>query len=148
MQTSAPPSGYVCLRIKVWVIKKYLHFLALSVLLFTTTVANAQLKDSVFSYIVACGIKHPEIVMQQCLLETGHLRVPYLMHRHNLFAFRVTEAYMTFESWKQSVEYYKRWQDKHYTNPNEDYYVFLKRIKYSESSGYLDVLRKVSIKKG
>ena len=67
------------------------------------------------------------------------------MKRNNLFAFRITEEYMKFASWKESVEYYKRWQGRHYNNPAENYYVFLKRIKYSESDNYLDVLRKIKV---
>lgn len=85
--------------------------------------------------------------MQQALLETGHLASPYLMKRNNLFAFRVTEEYMSFKNWKASVEYYKRWQDRHYTNHQEDYYTFLKRKHYSGSPNYTDVLKKVRFKK-
>ncbi len=108
---------------------------------------QAQLRDSVYAYIVACGIQHPAVVMQQVMLETGRLASPYLMKRNNLFAFRVTEEYMKFESWKQSVEYYKRWQNRHYKNSNEDYYAFLVRIKYSGSRDYISVLKRVSIKR-
>ena len=86
--------------------------------------------------------------MQQALLETGHLATAYLMKRNNLFAFRVTEEYMHFENWMASIEYYKRWQDKHYTNVKEDYYTFLSRMHYSGSTNYIGVLKKVSIKKG
>lgn len=116
-------------------------------MLFVCSQAGAQHKDSVFSYIVRCGIKHPEIVMQQVLLETGHLKTPYLMRRNNLFAFRVTEEYMWFKDWKESVQYYQRWQQRHYTNLKEDYYSFLKRINYSGTHNYVDVLRRVSIKR-
>jgi len=108
-------------------------------------VANAQSKEEVYAYIIQCGIKHPEVVMRQCLLETGHLKSPYLMKRNNLFAFRVTEEYMKFAHWKESVEYYKRWQQRHYKNHKEGYYTFLKRIKYSEAGHYLEVLRKVKV---
>lgn len=110
--------------------------------------ANAQLKDSIYTYIKACGIKHPEVVMQQVLLETGHLGADYLMDRNNIFAFRRTEEYMHFADWKECVEFYKRWQDKYYKNIEENYYSFLQRIKYSGSHNYIDVLKRVSIKKG
>jgi len=86
--------------------------------------------------------------MQQCLLETGHLKSAYLMKRNNLFAFRITEEYMHFANWKDCVEYYKRWQDRHYKNSRENYYTFLKRYHYSGSSNYTEVLKRVSIKKG
>ena len=116
-------------------------------MLFSFSVADAQMKDSVYAYIVTCGIKHPEVVMQQAMLETGWLGTPYLMKRNNIFAFRSTEEYMHFENWKACVEYYKRWQDRHYTNVKEDYYNFLNRIKYSGSPNYTSVLKRVNIKK-
>ena len=86
--------------------------------------------------------------MQQVLLETGHLSTHYLLRRNNLFAFRYTEEYIRFDHWKESVEYYKRWQEKHYTNHQENYYAFLKRVKYAGSRNYVEVLRRVSIRKG
>jgi len=86
--------------------------------------------DTVFQYICQLGIKHPEIVIKQSILETGWYKAPFLMSRNNLFGFRKVE-YLRFSNWKESVHYYKRWQDKHYKNPNEDYYDFLVRIKYA-----------------
>ncbi|MCX6198169.1 MAG: hypothetical protein NTY88_02955 [Bacteroidetes bacterium] len=127
--------------------KKFLRAVILSTAVLSGVTAQAQFRDSVYSYIVSCGIQHPAIVMQQVMLETGRLATPYLMKRNNLFAFRITEEYMHFETWKQSVEYYKRWQDRHYKNPTEDYYSFLQRIKYSGSADYVSVLKRVSIKK-
>lgn len=70
------------------------------------------------------------------------------MKRNNLFAFRFTEEYMHFANWQACVEYYKRWQQKHYTNNSENYYAFLKRKHYSQAPQYVDVLRRVSIRKG
>ena len=54
---------------------------------------------------------------------------------------------MSFDSWQKSVEYYKNWQSKHYTNPDEDYYVFLKRIKYATSENYKSMLLGVKLPK-
>lgn len=72
--------------------------------------------------------------MRQALLETGNLRHPMLMSRNNLFGFR-SRAYLRFEKWQDSVAYYKRWQDRHYTNSAENYFRFLDRIRYA-SPGY------------
>lgn len=97
--------------------------------------------DSVFNYICQLGIKHPEIVIKQTILETGWYSDSYLMSRNNLFAFR-TKKYLKFKNWKASVEYYKKWQDKHYLNSDENYYRFLIRIKYATNK-YPVYLKKI-----
>ncbi|MFZ9299954.1 MAG: glucosaminidase domain-containing protein [Chitinophagaceae bacterium] len=97
--------------------------------------------DTVFAYICKVGIKHPEIVIRQALLETGNFKSPYLMNKNNLFGFK-HNTYLSFNSWKESVEYYKKWQDKRYKNDKEDYYTFLVRIKYARSTAYISKLKK------
>lgn len=117
----------------------------LMVIFISTQTIKAQGKlnvDSVFAYICKMGIQHPEIVIKQAILETGWFRAPFLMTRNNLFGFRY-KTYLHFASWKESVEYYKKWQDKRYKDPNEDYYKFLIRIKYATSDQYLTNLKKV-----
>jgi flagellum-specific peptidoglycan hydrolase FlgJ len=101
-----------------------------------------KMTDSVWSYICALQIKHPEIVIRQAILESGWFKSPFLMSRNNLFGFRKVK-YLQFKNWKESVEYYKKWQDKYYTNPKEDYYKFLLRIKYA-TSVYPAHLKKIS----
>lgn len=86
--------------------------------------------DEVFSEICKADIRHPEVVMSQVQLETGYLTAPMLMSRNNLFGFRA-KSYLTFSHWKESIAYYKKWQDKRYTNNSEDYYKFLVRIRYA-----------------
>ena len=104
------------------------------------------LLDSVREYICEKGIKHPDIVMKQAILETGWLQSKYLMGRNNLFGFRVTKEYMRFKSWRHSVDYYKDWQDRKYKDPKEDYYKFLVRIHYAVKE-YPDNLKKVRYNK-
>ena len=67
--------------------------------------------------------------MKQAIFETGWFKSDFLMSRNNLFGFR-HKNYLTFKNWRESVEYYKKWQEKRYTDPKEDYYDFLIRIKY------------------
>jgi hypothetical protein len=90
------------------------------------------LLDSVFNYICKSEIVHKDIVIKQVIWETGWLKGDFLMSKNNLFGFR-TKEYMTFPSWQASVDYYEKWQKKYYTNPKEDYYDFLVRIRYSNS---------------
>ncbi len=94
--------------------------------------SRGLLMDSVFNYICLSKIVHKDIVMKQVIWETGWLKGEFLMSRNNLFGFRHKE-YLKFSNWKESVDYYEKWQAKYYTNPNENYFDFLVRIRYSNS---------------
>lgn len=104
---------------------------------------NKKIIEEVFDALCSSGIRNPEIVMRQVILETGWLKSPFLMKRNNLFGFRSKE-YLRFEDWRESVTYYLKWQKKYYLNSNENYYDFLKRIKYAQAKNYIDVLKKIS----
>lgn len=94
--------------------------------------SRTLLMDSVLNYICLSKIVHKDIVMKQVIWETGWLKGEFLMSRNNLFGFRHKE-YLRFSNWKESVDYYEKWQAKYYTNPEENYYDFLVRIRYSNS---------------
>ena len=117
--------------------------------MFISLTVNAQksaFADSVFNYICELGIQHPNIVMKQAIVETGWFKTKFLMSRNNLFGFR-SKNYLKFNNWKESVVYYKKWQDKRYTNPKEDYYKFLVRIKYASATNYISYLKKMKYDK-
>ena len=52
---------------------------------------------------------------------------------------------MHFDSWQESVEYYKRWQNDNYTNPKENYYGFLLRVRYARTPDYVRVLKQIKL---
>jgi len=128
--------------------KKFITYL---ILFFICHSAECQenkrllLIDSLFSYICKSEILHPDIVFDQAMFETGWLKPGFLMKRNNLFGFRSKE-YLKFNSWKDCVDYYKKWQIKYYKNPNENYYDFLLRIKYATSE-YSNHLKKMKSKR-
>lgn len=102
--------------------------------------------QEVADYIVALEIEHPEIVLRQAIMETGWFKSHHATRNNNLFGFRSHGPYFRFKTWKESVEYYKKWQDKKYTNKKENYYEFLNRIKYAGSKDYVMDLKKISLK--
>lgn len=104
---------------------------------------TSNLAEKVFSALCESGIRHPEIVMRQIIIETGWLKSPFLMERNNLFGFRKKE-YLRFADWNESIAYYHKWQSKNYLDKNENYYDFLKRIKYAQAQNYTTVLRRIS----
>lgn len=124
-------------------IKSFFSGVLILMMHWNISVAQSRLNvDSVFNYICEKGIKHPEIVIKQAILETGWFKAPFLMSRNNIFGFR-SKQYLHFNNWKECVEYYKKWQDKRYTDPKEDYYKFLVRIKYATDQ-YPTHLKKIS----
>lgn len=90
-------------------------------------------KVNVRGYIKEVGIKHPDIVYAQAIVETGWFKCKHCsMERNNIFGFQTKKGYITFDDWKESVDYYKRWQDKYYSDGN--YYDFLECL-YETNSG-------------
>lgn len=87
------------------------------------------------------------MVLKQAILETGWFTSKHLMTKNNLFGFRATKRYMHFESLEACVEYYKKWQDDNYTNPEENYYHFLHRIRFSRSPEYIKTLKYINLKR-
>lgn len=103
------------------------------------------LLDSIHAYICGSEIVHKEIVFRQVLWETNFLKNDFLMSRNNLFGFRA-KKYLVFGNWQESIDYYLKWQKKRYTNPDEDYYKFLVRVKYA-SHRYPAHLKSVKLEK-
>jgi len=126
-------------------------FFCLQALLFISNSSFADrqkdtlLLDSIYNLICEKKILHPEIVIRQVINETGWLTSPFLMTKNNLFGFK-NRKYLSFKSWQESVDYYKKWQDKYYKNTDEDYYKFLVRIKYA-TKNYPIHLKKIKFNK-
>lgn len=106
-------------------------------------------KYEVYKEILNQDIKYPDIVMSQALFESAHLTSYNCINRNNLFGFRGYKfindnnpyGYIIFNSWKESVGFYKNWQDLYYHNG--DYYNFLNKIGYSEDSTYCNKLKQI-----
>lgn len=101
-----------------------------------------------YDAIKAEGIRHPDFVMAQCMQETGNLTCKQCCLRyHNLFGFYVKgNKCKKFDSEEECIEYYKKWQDKRYEKwqkkyPKEDYYHFLKYVKYATGDKYNNELK-------
>lgn len=79
--------------------------------------------------------------MQQAIIETGGFRANNAMRKNNLFGFKKGGRVIRFNNWKESVDFYKDWQDRKYTDDNEDYYKFLRRIRYATNRKYANHLK-------
>jgi len=89
-------------------------------------------------------ILYPEIVFKQALLETGNFQCSNCsMDHNNLFGFWYKGKYLEFDSWQESVEYYSRWQQRHFKGG--DYYEFLKEIGFAEDPEYIKKLKGIRL---
>lgn len=107
----------------------------------------AQTENEIYCYMVKIGIKHPDVVLKQAIFETGHFKSQIYKKRNNLFGFR-QRKYITYDNWKKCIDYYKVWQDKHYTNDSLNYYKFLENRNFSglDRLRYSKELRNTRIK--
>lgn len=109
---------------------------------------NKVSENEVYCYIKILEIKNPEIVLKQAIYESGHFKSNIFKSKNNLFGFRRSKSYMTFDSWQSCVLYYKKWQDKYYKDTTQDYYIFLQKKNYSgyKEFHYSTELKKIKIK--
>lgn len=88
------------------------------------------------------GIHHQDIVYKQALLETGNFKSSLCKNGNNLFGLRGRNGYYKFGHWSESVKMYKdKIQCRYRTG--EDYYQFLKRIRYATNPNYISTLKKM-----
>lgn len=105
-------------------------------------------ETAVYCYLKSIGVKNPRTVLKQAIFESGHFKSRIFKAKNNLFGFRRTKTYMSFNSWQASCDYYKKWQEKNYKNEEEDYLKFLQRKNYAgnKSYNYAGNLKKIKIR--
>lgn len=109
-------------------------------------VSNELTLKNLYQEMVNQGIKHPDVVLRQAILETGWFKSYSCRKRNNLFGFWYKNKYIVFDSWKESVSYYKEWQDRHYKE-NINYYDFLVKRGYAEDPKYISKLKAIKIER-
>ena len=124
----------------------------LIILLFPLSI-QSQSSNEIYKYLNQIGIKQAEIVMAQCLVETGHLTSNIFKSNNNLFGMKEAKQRRTtaigtknghayYPHWKASVRDYLLYQRAYY-NGVEDYYTFLSRMGYAANKGYIDKVKMV-----
>lgn len=118
---------------------------------------KAQTPQEVFDLCIELEIEHPEIVVKQSMLETGNYECscdscePCSLDHNNLFGFRYKKQYLEFDTWEESIVYYKKFQMKYYKG--QDYFDFLECIwkhrdgrcaRFATSLKYIDKLKEIS----
>lgn len=99
------------------------------------------------------GVKHPQIVYAQAVLETGHFKSDACLINNNLFGLydSKNERYYKFDHWTNSVEAYVNMIQYKYQGdsdkPPNDYYEFLSDIGYAEDPDYINKLKEIVSRK-
>lgn len=115
---------------------------------------QGQTKKQVMTELIKQGVKHPEIVLRQSIKETGHYKCTNCSLDHNnLFGFQWKGKYLEFDTWQESVSYYKRWQNKWFDG-ERNYYDFLNCmwkhrngdcVPYATSETYIEELKLIKV---
>lgn len=113
-------------------------------------------KEALWSTINEMGIKHPDVVFAQALLESGDFSSPVCKRNNNLFGMKMPElrktvahpgfkGYAKYESWKQSIYDYKLYQEHLFRNGELSRSQYISKLNkiYSEVSDYSTRLKRV-----
>ena len=96
-------------------------------------------KEGLMDALLYYEIPHPDIVYAQAILETGWFTS---CSHNNLFGLSPGGKHKKYNHWKESVQAYKKYISSKYDG-NEDYFVFLERIKYAEDPKYTFKLKQI-----
>lgn len=109
-------------------------------------------KDSVKTYIEELNIKHPDIVLNQAVIESGNFSSKVFKENNNMFGFKqaykrpntqigVNRGYAVYKDWQECVIDYALYQTYSAKNlSKEDYIKFLGR-HYAEDPNYTDKIK-------
>jgi uncharacterized FlgJ-related protein len=154
---------------------KFRFFLTMGLILFATTRLSPQekqaptlktqqetklTKERVYEQIIKFGIKFPDIVFAQAMIESGELTSKLFKSSNNMFGMRfpsvrettaqgkTKSGYSKYEDWNFGVYDYFLWQDHMLRNRNDitktQYLALLGRV-YAKDPNYVSkVKRKVS----
>lgn len=94
------------------------------------------------------GLEHPNVIVAQSILETGHYKSKQCTNHNNLFGLydSYNKRYYRFETWQASVQAYKN--KVQYKYKSGDYYTFLKRIGYAEDPNYITKVKSIEKRYG
>lgn len=106
-------------------------------------------KEDLIKVLNYYGVKHPEIVYAQAILETGHFKSRIFRDYNNLFGLynSATKDYYKFNHWSESVLAYMNYVQYKYkgddSKPPNDYYKFLEDLGYAEDKQYIQKVKRI-----
>lgn len=116
----------------------------LGLLLAQAVCCKAMDAKKLYNLLIEYGVKHPEIVVRQGILETGHFKSKAFRLKNNLFGIRAKNGkYARFKSVEACILAYKKQIQYKYKGGN--YYKFLSRIGYAEDPKYVYKLKRIKV---
>jgi hypothetical protein len=109
-----------------------------------------------YEQIILSGVKFPEIVFAQAVLESAHFKSSLFTRASNLFGMKVptkrestaigsTNGYSKYENWHESIYDYKLWQEFLFSKRGElsktEYFAYLKKW-YAADTKYVTKVQK------
>lgn len=123
-----------------------------------TTIENSITKQNLYEQIINYGIKFPDVVFAQAVLESGQFTSKLFKSANNLFGMRIPtkressangqtkSGYSSYEDWVFSVYDYSLWQNYMLKNKNDltkkEYLALLGKI-YAQDKRYVSSLKRV-----
>jgi flagellum-specific peptidoglycan hydrolase FlgJ len=122
------------------------------------TQGNVLTKEGLYEQIIKHGIKFPDIVFAQALLESGEFTSKLFKSANNLFGMKVpskresvrigstSNGYSKYEDWSLSIYDYSLWQDYMLKNKGDltkNQYLALLGKVYASDKKYVSSLKRV-----
>lgn len=105
---------------------------------------NKSPQEGLIEALEYYGVKHPNIVQAQAMLETGNFTSEVCLVNNNLFGLydSIEGKYYSFNHWSESVEAYINYVQYRY-KPPDDYYKFLQDIGYASDPNYINKVKEI-----
>lgn len=102
----------------------------------------SQTKEEIYQEFKNQEIHHEDIVYAQIILETGNLTSKSYKKSNNLLGLMKNRRLKHYQHWSESIADYKKLIQSRYRE-GEDYYHFLKRIRYAKNPSYNNSLKRI-----
>lgn len=116
--------------------------------------SKSELMESVYDRIFQLRLEHPNIVMAQCILESGEFTSDIFVNGNNClgmkvpgqrptFAVGVYRSHARFRSWHDCIADYALWQSAYGRGLSDDAYLALLDRIYAEDGSYAAKLKSI-----
>lgn len=121
---------------------------------FSDSTSKSELMESVYDRIFQLRLEHPDIVMAQCILESGEFTSDIFINGNNClgmkvpgqrptFAVGVYRNHARFRSWHDCIVDYALWQSAYGRGLSDDAYLALLDRIYAEDGSYTAKLKSI-----
>lgn len=119
-----------------------------------STTSKSELMESVYDRIFQLRLEHPDIVMAQCILESGEFTSDIFINGNNClgmkvpgqrptFAVGVYRSHARFRSWHDCIADYALWQSIYGRGLSDDAYLALLDRVCAEDGSYARKLKSI-----